>query len=108
MKLNPSTISWTNPTQYVDGTPFGPEDFAGYEFGYRPVNTGDYALTVAVPVTFSVTSLDLSALSLPQLVDLDLSMRTVARNGEVSEWADPVQIRYDQRRPLAPSAVAVS
>lgn len=102
MKINPTVINWRNPTTYTDGTPFGEDDFAGYDFGFRPVNSGEFTPTVAVPVTFNQTSLDISLLDLPELTDLDLSMRTVARNGLVSAWANPVQIRFDSRTPEAP------
>lgn len=105
MNLNPKTIEWTPPTKYTDGSAFGAADFKGYEFGYRAVNDGAYALTVAVPVSFATTSLDLSVLTLPKLTDLDLAMRTVAANGEVSDWTAPIQVRFDNRRPLAPSAL---
>lgn len=105
MVLNPRVIRWTPPTQYTDGSAFGAADFAGYEWGYRAVGDGQYALSVAIPVSFGTTSLDITQLALPQLTDLDLAMRTVARNGSVSDWSTPVQVRFDKRRPLAPSAL---
>jgi hypothetical protein len=109
MDLNPKTISWTPPTKYVDGSEFGAADFAGYEFGYRTAGSSEpYTLTVAVPLPFGITSLDLAPLSLPQLRDLDFAMRTVAKNGMVSDWTNPLSIRFDARRPLEPSALRVA
>lgn len=108
MNLNPQKIFWTPPTKYTDGTDFGAADFAGYEWGYRTAGSGsDYQLTVAVPVSFDITELDLSSLDLPRLQDLDLVMRTVAKNGEFSDWTNPLPIRFDNRKPNPPAALAV-
>ena len=107
MALNPTTITWQAPTQYVDGSAFGAADFAGYDFGFREVGAADFTPTVAVPVTFDVTSLDISVLDLPRNVDLELSMRTVATNGLASVWANPVDVRFDTRIPSPPLAFSV-
>jgi hypothetical protein len=108
LNLNPQKVFWTAPTKYVDGTDFGTADFAGYEWGYKQTGAGgEYNLTVAVSVSFDITELDLSSLALPQLQDLDLVMRTVAKNGQVSDWTNPLPIRFDERKPNPPTALAV-
>lgn len=109
MIFNPTTIRWTAPTAYADGSAFGSADFAGYEFGFRPLGATSFTPTVSVPVSFAQTSLDLSALALPQLVEIELAMRTVAANGQASDFAiAPDTIRFDTRRPLAPSGFSVA
>lgn len=108
MNLNPKKVFWTPPTTYVDGSPFGAADFAGYEWGYRVTGSGtEYNLTVAVPVSFDITELDLSSLGLPQNQALDLVMRTVAANGEFSDWTNPLPVKFDTRKPTPPTALAV-
>ena len=108
MALNPTTITWQPPTQYVDGTAFGAADFAGYNFGFRQVGASEYTPTVSVPVSFDVTSLDISVLDLPRNVDLELAMQTVATNGLASVWTNPVEVRFDTRIPSPPLALSVA
>ena len=108
VNLNPKELQWTPPTKYVDGTDFGAADFAGYEWGYKETgSSSDYSLTVAVPVSFDITTLDLTVLELPQNKPIDVVMRTVAKNGQVSDWTNPLPIRFDERKPNPPTALAV-
>jgi hypothetical protein len=107
--LNPRDISWEDPSAYVDGSAFGAADFAGYEFAYRPTGSAqEYTPAVAVPVSFGQRKLDLSLLGLPQTVDLDVAMRTVAKNGAKSAFTNPVQVRFDTRVPRPPINLALS
>lgn len=109
VKLNPTKLSWVPPSKYVDGSAFGATDFAGYELGYRPLaSTTPFTGAVAIPVAFNITSVDLATLTLPQNTDLELAMRTLAKNGQASDWSNFVEVRFDTRRPLAPSGLAVA
>jgi hypothetical protein len=104
MKYNPTTVSFVHPTENVDGTPFGPGEYAGTEFAYRQVGETEWRLTVAIPVDFTTTSVPLAELSLPQNVALELTARTVAQNGLKSAWAAPSNaFKFDTRVPNAPS-----
>jgi hypothetical protein len=104
MKLNPRTLSWTPPTKNEDGSNFGAADLAGYTFAYRQGTT--ITPLVSLPMTFTVTSIPFTDLTLPQNVELEIGMRTDAKNGQSSVWAFyPETIKFDTRRPLAPSAV---
>jgi hypothetical protein len=105
MKLNPSTISWQNPTQYTDGTTFGPTDLVGYEFGYKHLDDTGYTSVVVLPIAWEQTSLNLTQLELPRNVPLQLSMATVAKNGLKSEWAAPADLMFDTRIPNPPLAL---
>lgn len=109
MILNPRVIRWTPPSTYTDGSPFGAVDFAGYEFAYRASGSQDaYVPTVAVPVSFAQTALDISVLGLPVNADLDIAMATVAANGLKSIYTNPVQVRFDVRVPSPPSDFSVA
>lgn len=105
---NPRVVNFQHTTQFVDGTPFTAADYAGLEFGIREALVGgDFTPTVAVPVTFDQTSVDISVLDLPRNVELELAARTVARNGTSSDWSSPSgSFIFDERIP-APPVVSV-
>lgn len=106
MKLNPKVLSWAPPTQNVDGSAFGAADLAGYTFAYRV--GGVVTEVVSLPLAYSTTSIPFADLTLPQNAELEIGVRTNARNGESSEWAFYSEtLKFDTRRPLAPSAVVV-
>ena len=89
-------ISWTAPTQYVDGSAYGDADHAGYELGV------DGAAFVAVPAVYNVTSWPLAELNLGYGT-FSLTLRTVTKTGLVSDWSNPVDIENrDERIPEAP------
>lgn len=100
---NPQNLLWLGTTEYVDGTPFGQQDLAGYEV---EVN-GEAAF--AIPVAWSVDN----TYSFP-VIDLPnrrqgsnvVRMRTAATNGQVSDWTDPVTFQYAST-PKAPTDVRV-
>jgi hypothetical protein len=111
MKLNPTKVSFTHPTQFTDGTPFGAADYAGTEFAVREVGSANWVPTVAVPVSFGdgTGEVPLSQLDLPPVVELELSARTVAANGSVSDWAASSEsFKFDVRVPNSPLALSVA
>ena len=99
---NPQKLLWTAPTQYTDGTPFGQADHGGYEVEVN--GTSQFAIPVAwhqdgvyeYPIT-----------ELPGRVQGTNSarMRTVAANGEVSDWTGVITFPY-LSRPLPPTSLA--
>lgn len=108
MKYNPSVINFVHTQSFVDGTPFSLVDYAGLEFAFREVGSPDWTPTVSVPVSFSSTTLDISALSLPENLPLELTAKTVATNGTSSEWATPSPpFSFDHRVPSSPSLSVV-
>ena len=110
MKLNPTKVSFTHPTQFIDGTPFGAEDYAGTEFAFREAGAVNWTPTVAIPVSFGSGSgeVPLSALDLPELVILEMAARTVAANGQISAWSAPSEtFTFDQRVPSSPVLLVV-
>ena len=111
MKINPTRVNFTHPTQYTDGTPFGAADYAGTEFAFRVVGTANWVPTVAVPVAFGdgTGEVLLSALDLPALSELEMTARTVASNGQVSAWGTPSEsFVFDVRVPNSPLALLVA
>jgi len=101
---NPNNLNWTGPTQYVDGTPFGQADFGGYDV---EVN-GQTAFSI--PTAWNVDNVySFPVVDLPNLKQGTnaVRMRTVAANGQVSVWTDPVTFPY-LSVPMAPSSVAVA
>jgi hypothetical protein len=107
MKLNPKILSWVAPTKNVDGSAFGAADLAGYTFAH--VINGVTTEVVSLPIAYATTSIPFAELTLPQNVEFLIAARTNAKNGESSEWAVfPEALKFDTRRPLAPSAVAVA
>jgi hypothetical protein len=88
---NPQNISWTGPTTYVDGLPYGEADHGGYELELNGSNA------VAVPTAWNTSNqYTLPILGLPGLKQGDntVRMRTVAANGQVSDWTGPVTFPY--------------
>jgi hypothetical protein len=110
VKYNPTTLSFTHPTQNTDGSPFGEADYAGTEFAFREVGGTQWAPTIAVPVAFGdgTGTLELAQLSLPRNVELEMAGATVAKNGNKSEWSLPSNsFIFDARVPLAPSVAVL-
>jgi hypothetical protein len=103
-------LSWVGPTTYTDGSAFGSADYAGYEI---QVN-GEAA--VALPLAFNPTNqyvFDVSTLASVQaepgaIRQFTVALRTVARNGQVSDWSQSVQFSLDLRVPNPPTSLAVA
>lgn len=88
---NPQMISWTGPTTYTDGLPYGQSDHGGYE-----VEVNDTGL-FAVPVGWNVNNTyEFPVKDLPGLKQgtNSVRMRTVAANGQVSDWTGVVTFPY--------------
>ena len=96
-------LRWTGPTTYTNGLPYGQADHGGYEI---EVN-GQSA--VAIPVAWNVNNqYSFPTEDLPHLRQgaNALRMRTVAANGQVSEWTSPVNFPF-LSTPEAPTNVTV-
>lgn len=101
---NPTKLSWRAPTENTDGSPFTVEQYAGFELALNEASAvsvpadwetdGTYELPLADFVTQSGT--------------YSLRMRTVAKNGNLSEWSAAVNFELDFRVPGAPTGVSVS
>jgi hypothetical protein len=98
------TISWTGPTTYVDGTPYGQADHGGYELEING------SLSVAVPVAWqqdNTYELPIAGLAGIKQGDNAVRMRTVAANGQVSDYTGVVTFPF-LSVPRAPSALVVA
>jgi hypothetical protein len=96
--------TWTAPTTYVDGTPFGRPDLAGFELQL------DDQPAVSVPFAWNdagVYSFELGQLELEVGEVYRARMLTVAANGRKSDWTAPVEFTY-ARSPRAPFGLSVS
>lgn len=98
-------VYWDQPTTYVDGSPFGQADFAGWTIGI------DDQPAVSVPVGWNSNG---DGKGMFDLEDLDLSpaphrvvMYTVAKNGLTSDPSAPV-MTPDKRAPKPPLALSVA
>lgn len=103
---NPTKLTWTGPTTYTDGTPYGAADHAGYEISIN----GQPA--VAVPVAYQVSNqyeFDIALLGVVSYGTYSVTMRTVAANGQRSVPTNPVTFRIDDlRTPNPPTNLAVA
>jgi len=98
-----TTINWTGPTTYTDGTPYGQTDHGGYEL---EVNG---SLAVAVPVAWQQdNTYEMPIAGLPGIRQGENSvrMRTVAANGQVSEYTPSVTFPF-LSTPKAPTLSVV-
>lgn len=101
---NPTTLYWQGTTEYVDGSPFTAADLRGYEVEVNGLDA------FAIPIGWN----DNNTYSFP-LVDLPnikqgtnaVRMRTVAANGQASDWTDPVTFQWASV-PKAPTQVVVA
>ena len=100
---NPQNVTWTGPTQYTDGRPYGQVDHGGYEIEINGVPG------VAVPVAWNVQNVyQFPIASLPDIRQGNnaVRLRTVAANGQVSELTGSVTFPY-LSTPEAPTNVSV-
>ena len=101
---NPTSISWTDPTQFEDGSPFGASDFKAYELG---VDEG----SGPVPLLALPTALGVGTSPIPDEArsvkgrDLLIHLRTLDNYGQISEWSNGVTVRFTGR-PLAPASLS--
>lgn len=101
---NPEKLLWTAPATYTDGKPFGQADHGGYEV---EVN-GTPAF--AIPLGWDADGqYEFPVVDLPFLAQgaNKVRMRTVAANGEVSDWTGYVSFVY-KSRPLPPTNLAAA
>jgi hypothetical protein len=100
---NPQNITWTGPTTYVDGLPYGQADHGGYEIEINGV------AGVAVPVAWNAQNVyTFPVVDLPNIKQGTnaLRMRTVAANGQVSDWTGSVTFPF-LSVPKAPTNISV-
>lgn len=101
---NPKNLSWTAPTQYTDGKPFGQADHGGYEVEVNGQSQFAIPLAWDVDGAYSWPVVDLPGLA--QGAN-SVRMRTVAANGQVSDWTPAVTFEY-LSVPFPPTGLAVA
>lgn len=99
---NPRELKWVGTTSYTDGRPYGQADHGGYEVEVN--ETGLFAVPVGWNVnnTYSFPVADLPGLT--QGTN-SVRMRTVAANGQVSDWTPSATFQY-LSIPQAPQSLA--
>jgi len=103
---NPTRITWVDPTQYEDGTPFTAPDFVAYELGRSSSPTVDPTeVLLVLPVALGV-----GQSPIPDAVRATrglqyIFLRTRDVDDEVSVWSSPGAEVQFTRRPLAPTSV---
>jgi len=88
---NPKNIEWTGPTTYTDGRPYGQADHGGYELEINGL------AAIAVPTAWnSANTYQLPVAGLPNIKQGNnaVRMRTVAANGQVSDYTGVVTFQY--------------
>ena len=99
-----TTLSWTGPTTYTDGRPYGAADHGGYDVEVNGLPA------VSVPVAWNVAntySFPISDLPNIRQGTNAVRLRTVAANGQVSEWTAAVTFPY-LSVPMAPTNVSAA
>lgn len=107
--LNPKTATYDAPTQNEDGTPLALADIEKFQLGAGPTS-GNYTVIVDDPV-LETTGRQISSFSLfagKGLKGVNYgSVRTVAKNGQVSTWASG-EFQFDMEAvPKPPSNPSV-
>lgn len=108
MATSNSNLRWTGPTAYVDGTPYRQADHGGFEIQVEKNGTPQIS-AIAVPVQWSTNN----QYEFPIATIVDGSgtyivrMRTVAANGNVSNWSEPLSFVVDDRTPNPPTSLRV-
>lgn len=98
------TLSWTNPTTNVDGTPLTQANIAGYQ-----VDIDNSTVTALPGMTFG-TSFDISTLAEVQALPPGphtITLAVLNTDGEVSDEATPVTF-LRATKPNPPSNLAIS
>lgn len=107
---NPTVLRWSGPTTYTNGQAFTQADYAGFEV---QVN-GEGA--VALPVQWAPSNeyqlelADLAAVEAQagEIRTFAVALRTVASNGQTSDWSAPLSFSLDLRVPNPPTSLAVA
>lgn len=100
---NPKNLDWTGPSTYTDGKPYGQADHGGYDI------ESNGTLLVSVPFAWNASNVySFPVTSISNLVQgtNTVRLRTVASNGQVSDWTGSVTFPY-LSVPSAPTAVVV-
>ena len=105
--INPKNLSWTAPTENIDGTPIDYE--LAYDMGIGPVG-GPYEVRSTFPGTLNPDGMyeaDLPALNLEDGVEFGLVLR--AFNVDLPEapsaWTDEVEVLFTGKLPNAPAGL---
>ncbi len=108
----PSTLSWTPPTTYVDGSPLSVEEIQEYRIYYAVdeavVKTTEY-ITANDFQKRAVITLTLTPRVAPYVVNF--AMSTVATNGMESALSETVSKKFNLNttaEPSAPTAITVT
>lgn len=102
--INPKTISFTHTAAFTDGSAFTAADFAGYELSLNDQPA------VSLPIAWASAGLatfDLKSLALPTGA-YSARVRTVAKNGAMSDYSNAALFAVDVRVPKAVSDLAAA
>jgi hypothetical protein len=100
---NPKTLTWTNPTQYTDGSAYPQSDNVGYTIKFDGVGA------VAIPLAYG-TTFDLSSLAAYQALKRGshtVALAAVSKAGIESAFSTPATFQIEVA-PVAPSNLSVS
>lgn len=105
-----TALSWNAVTTRVDGTPFGKNDFGGYELGTSNPEVPDDPVTpwVSIPAAWDSTTFPLSELPLTDEGTWEVSLRVTDKSGQSSGWSAPVVFIVSLAQPSAPTGLSVS
>lgn len=102
---NPTKLSWTGPTKNTDGSDFTADQYAGFELQVNSENAVSIPKEWAPDGKYSLPLADFSAVQ--KQGAHTLRMRTIAKNGNTSDWSTPVTFLMDFRVPTAPIGLSV-
>ena len=97
MKVNPKTISWTNPTSREDGTPYdAATENAGYELALANPAGGALVPFISIPLAFG-TSFDVSSAAAYQALpsgQYEFALAVTSKEGLSSKYSNrtPFQV----------------
>jgi hypothetical protein len=107
--MNPTTVSWVDPTTNVDGTPLASGEITGYKVGVREGGTaGTYTSFASVPA--GSTSCALSALSpaLPASGSFEVAVQAESTTNGNSAWSAEASFTLVVSPPNPPTSLSVS
>jgi hypothetical protein len=102
-------LSWAAPTEHMDGTAYTDEEHLGYELG-RVAPDKDFQMEafVSIPAALDVTEWPLAELGIEQPGKLTVALRTVMKDGTVSNWSNSADFEVvPYKIPLSPSSLTV-
>lgn len=100
---NPTLLKWQNPTTYVDGSPYGQADNAGYQINL------DASPAVSIPLAWG-TQFDLSTLAAYAALKKgshSLTLQAISKGGVASAPSSAATFSVDLA-PAPPTAVALA